>query len=104
MSKTCPHCKQAIMVRYGVTLTKRRVEIFDAIERAGKEGITLERLAAMLYPGDNEEIAKHRVRVHVPRLNDVLVETTVRIESMPGTFRSHGGRYRLHHERAEAAA
>lgn len=89
--RTCLHCGQPMLLRSGVRLSRRLVEIYDLIERAGDHGVTPERLVAAFYAGKPEAAARAAIKSNIWQINDRLVETTTRVEMQPPRY----GAYRL---------
>lgn len=77
----CPHCGQRMLIRYGVKLSPKLADIFDAIENSKDRGIDLETLSWMFYPDSKKQDAKNIVKVSISHINDLLVETDLRIRS-----------------------
>jgi len=65
--KMCPCCGQPIQIRYGVRMSSRQVEVFDAIER--RPGRLAEEIGRALGMGAKT------VHVHVYGINSLLEET-----------------------------
>jgi hypothetical protein len=77
----CPACGGPMReVRLGVRLTPLKAAIFDAIKRAGPEGISRDDLMAKEF----SEGAKHpwTLKSHICQINDSLVATDYRIRSI----------------------
>jgi predicted transcriptional regulator len=63
-------------MRAGVKLTPLKTAIFDAVKRAGDEGITTLSLASTVYEG-RKCPAYNTVKAHVWQINEILEETNV---------------------------
>lgn len=96
-SDICPHCGSVVRaVRAGVPMTALKARMFDAIRRAGPDGISAADLHAITFQDRDTGIAA--VKVHISQLNELLEDTGFVIRSRP---------YRLECRRAknmEAAA
>lgn len=65
----CPHCGQRMMyMREGARLPPLKTRIFDAIKRAGPDGISYKDLLANYELG----ISFNSLRVHVWQINEIL--------------------------------
>lgn len=84
----CPTCGQPFKpVRVGVTLTDRQAAIFDAVERAGSDGIEPRELRAIVY-GD-ADVTPQIIAVHVRQINDRLQSTDTRIKCGRGRYANY---------------
>ncbi len=77
MEKKCLTCGQRLPdIRLGVRLTEFKTKIFDAILRAGPEGIqTLD----LLEHSDLAGLSRQSLRSHVHQINDLIEESGYRI-------------------------
>ncbi len=87
MADRCPRCRQEIKAEHGACLPPKKSEIWDAIVAARISPVPLETLARVVYPDDDSEIGKHKIRVHVAQINDLLASTDYRIASECGAYR-----------------
>ena len=86
----CPYCGQPMLMRRGVRLTPLLADIFDRVERAGSDGIALERLVGAIYGDKPTPAAAQTLKVNVHHLNMKLEETNFRVRMIPlrhGTYR-----------------
>ena len=75
MTKLCSHCHQPLPeLRAGVRLSALKARIFDAIERAGSNGITIEDINAICFDGQASAV---NVRTHIHQINDALAGSAV---------------------------
>jgi hypothetical protein len=74
----CPHCGQRVLVRYGVRLSPKLADIFDAIEL----GISKKELAYMFY-GNGGAAAIRSLVTSVNHINRAFewMESPVRVRS-----------------------
>jgi hypothetical protein len=73
----CPHCQQPMpQWRAGVRLSPLKARIFDAIKRAGADGIRIEDINAICFDGLSTNV---NVRTHIHQINDALAETDIQI-------------------------
>jgi hypothetical protein len=73
----CPSCRQLLLnQRAGVHLSALKTHLFDVIERAGPDGITVEDLNAICFGGDSTAV---NIRTHIGQINDALAGTDIRI-------------------------
>lgn len=88
MPEVCPTCGQFVLIRRGVKLQHRKTELFDLIDKYtdSADGISLDRLAYLLYPDIPRPRARERVKSHIYQLNDVLEETPYRIFNRDGRY------------------
>lgn len=88
----CPHCGQRMLVRHGVQLSPKLADIFDAIERCGKFGISKEELGVMFYGALKSREAAKTLAVNIHYINERFgwMESPIRIKSM-----GHGEPYRM---------
>jgi DNA-binding winged helix-turn-helix (wHTH) protein len=71
----CPHCGQPITERHGVKFPPKLCELFDAIKKAGPEGIEKEALMARFWPDKPRYSQRNCLKVNVNHINDLLVAT-----------------------------
>ena len=77
MTKLCSHCHQRLPeLRAGVRLSTLKARIFDAIERVGSNGITIEDINAICFDGRASAV---NVRNHIHQINDALAGTDFEI-------------------------
>jgi DNA-binding winged helix-turn-helix (wHTH) protein len=96
---TCPHCGRPLLAaRLGVRLSPLKTRIFDALTRAGPDGIDADELFAMVFSG--RAVLRTVLKSHVSQINDLLVETDFRIVGVRG----QGRWYTLVHRKVEEAA
>jgi hypothetical protein len=78
--EVCPHCGQRVLIRYGVPLSPKLADIFDAVERAGRFGISKEELTVMFFAS----LSKKTLFVSIKHINDRFewLESPIRIKSM----------------------
>lgn len=62
--------------RAGVRLSPLKARIFDAITRAGADGIRIEDINAICFDGLSTNV---NVRTHIHQINDALAETDIQI-------------------------
>jgi len=75
--KQCPHCHQQMPEwRAGVKLSSLKARIFDVIKRADYEGVSLETINSICFDGCSSAV---NIRNHIRQINDVLVETDLKI-------------------------
>ena len=75
MTKLCSHCHQPLPeMRAGVRLSALKARIFDAIERAGSNGITIEDINAICFDGQASAV---NVRNHIHQINGGEAESAV---------------------------
>ena len=74
-------------MRVGVVLTTKQAEIFDAIERAGPDGIEPRDLRSTVY-GD-ADVTPQITAVHVRQINDRLQSTDYRIKCGRGRYANY---------------
>jgi hypothetical protein len=68
--KLCSCCHQPLPeIRAGVRLSPLKAHIFDAIKRAGVDGIPLEVVNTLVFDGRTTAV---NVRNHVHQINDAL--------------------------------
>ena len=73
----CPCCQQLLLDRRaGVRLSSLKAHIFDVIQRAGPDGVTIEDVNAIVFDGDSTAV---NIRTHIGQINDALTETDIRI-------------------------
>ena len=89
MPEVCPTCGQFVLIRRGAKLQHRKAELFDLIDKYtdNADGISLDRLAGLLYPDAPTPRAKERVKSHICQLNDVLAATPYRIFNRDGRYK-----------------
>lgn len=82
----CPHCDQLlIQVRHGVRLGPLAIRIYDAVHRAGANGIDCDDLFSLAYAG---RVATRRaLKAYVSRINEKISEAPVRIKCSNGSYR-----------------
>jgi hypothetical protein len=70
-----------MLVRHGVPLTPFKARLFDMIERVtqGRGGIGSDELVSVFYSGQSRSRAMQCVRSHISQINDLFVETDIRI-------------------------
>lgn len=95
---TCPTCGHALKTRVGVELSEQQGAIFDAIQRAGPDGITPRDLHDSIY-GDRS-VQRTAISTHVAHINDRLASTDHRIKGGQGKYST----YRLVRVRVRAVA
>jgi hypothetical protein len=85
----CPHCGHEFGPKtLGVTLPGRIMPIiFTAVEKAGAEGILVERLYTMLYGHKTHPPSITVVKQHVFHINERLAETDWKIYGKGGFYR-----------------
>lgn len=89
-SSTCPHCgRPMVPVRAGATLTPLKARIYDAVARAGRDGIAGDDLHMLIY-GDLR-VSRYTLKAHIWQINDMLEDRSARIVGQRG----HGGCYRI---------
>jgi tyrosine-protein phosphatase YwqE len=77
----CPHCGQPIAeVRDGVRLPPLKAAIYDAIKRAGDEGVSSLAIVSTVYQGRREPHTSS-IKSHITQINDALEETDMQIVS-----------------------
>jgi hypothetical protein len=92
MTQVCPTCGQEVLTRHGVMLQRKKADILDAIEKYTKhDGITIERLAWLIYPGTPRPTAIQRLTVHIGQINDLLAATDWRVVNRDGLYRCAKG-------------
>lgn len=70
MTLACPHCGQRVLLRFGVILSPRRADVFDAIYNQNNYGgIRADALKAMFG-------SISVVRVHISAINKALATTS----------------------------
>jgi hypothetical protein len=77
----CPCCGQRVLMRHGVQLSPLLADLFDMIERAGKEGLYSEVLAGVFYPDKPLKDGRNCVKSNVAHLNARLASTDIEIRS-----------------------
>jgi hypothetical protein len=88
---TCPHCGQPLTTqRAGARLTPLKARIFDAIKRAGHNGIDADDLFKMIFTDARH--SRLTLKAHIWQINDVLEDSSDLI--IKGT-RGTGRRYIL---------
>lgn len=74
--RLCLHCGQPTPeMRLGIRLTPLKTRLFDAIRRAGSDGITSDQLINELAL----PITRATLKAHVYQINELLAETDYRI-------------------------
>jgi hypothetical protein len=77
MTKVCSHCHQPLPeLRAGVRLSPLKARIFDAIKRAGANGITIEDINRICFDGRATAV---NIRTHIHQINDALAGTDFEI-------------------------
>jgi hypothetical protein len=96
----CPCCGQRLLIRYGVALSPRLADLLDVIERAGEQGIEVEVLVGIFYPGKSSRAARCCIKSNVWHLNARLAETDFEVRAGSGSHNPYrflkrtGGRCR----------
>jgi hypothetical protein len=81
----CPHCHQPInKVRLGVPLTPLKAAIFDAIRRAGPDGIDTDILFWLVFGERERPVSRQTLKSHVWQINDAIADTGFRIKGNVG--------------------
>lgn len=89
-SKRCPHCHQLLPPKprlNGVKLSSLQSTILDAVYRAGPHGITVARLADLIYSGDPNGgplTALNSIRVTIYNMNKRLSEVGLLVRAPRG--------------------
>lgn len=77
--RVCECCGQPMPeTRLGVRLTPLKARIFDAIKRAGYDGIDRNDLFALVF--SNRPVKRSCLKSHVWQINDAIEDTGYRIE------------------------
>lgn len=80
----CPQCGQLLLgVRAGVALGPFKSRIFDAVERAGRDGINSDDLFDLIYR--DRPSGREALKSNVHLINELLVSTDYRIRGSRGT-------------------
>lgn len=86
--QVCKCCGQTLPTPYpkGVRLPKVQLAIFEAIRKAGKYGITRERVREVVYADDPDGGPEfdNVISVHVNRINKALSPAGLKIQSAVG--------------------
>jgi hypothetical protein len=86
VSKVCPHCQQPLPeVRLGVRLSATKARIFDAVARAGEDGIERCDLIGIVYgeAGGNLQTLK----AHIFQINELIEDEGYHIGGGRGVAR-----------------
>lgn len=84
---TCPTCGQVLRDdRVGIRMPRVKTRIFDAIRRAGPDGIYGDDLFDLCLRARN--VQRETLKAHIYQLNELLVETKF-------VIRRHAGYYAL---------
>jgi hypothetical protein len=76
----CPTCGQRLAgVRLGVALGAFRARIFDAVKRAGRDGIATETLFDLIY--HERPSSRQALKSNIHLINGLLVSTDWRIRA-----------------------
>lgn len=85
----CPQCGQKLLPpeREGCGLTPLKARIYDAVKRAGPDGIAWHDLFALIYGGCvRGSTSRQRLKSHVWQINDLLEDSGWRIGGYGGTY------------------
>jgi DNA-binding response OmpR family regulator len=90
MAGFCKACGQPLPdIRAGVRLTPLKARIFDAIKRAGPDGISADDLFALVYSARERRASRRTLKAHVWQINDQLADAgQYRIVGVRGNGRS----------------
>jgi hypothetical protein len=84
----CAKCGQDVSdIRYGIRLTGLKTRIFDAIERAGVDGIATPDLFDIIFVSDSRRPSIRTLKSHVWQINQTLRGTGVHIYGRGGAMR-----------------
>lgn len=90
---TCPQCGQRVIVRHGVALSPKKLDMFDMIERAtpARGGISIDTLAEIFYSDKSAKDGRNAVKVTVNQINDLFASTDITIRFLDGRYRVVSG-------------
>ena len=84
--EVCPHCSQPLRPsRYGITFGPLAIRIIDAIERGGRDGVTIADLSVAIYPGQRHAVV--RLKNYIGLINHELAKRGVAIRIADGCAR-----------------
>lgn len=82
MMPCCPHCHRPLAVmRAGLPMPMLKARIYDAVSAAGEIGISTRDLMHKTYTDRKMPRSLAVIRTHVLQINDMLVETDLRIRT-----------------------
>jgi DNA-binding winged helix-turn-helix (wHTH) protein len=85
MSKHCAHCGQELPeIRAGVRLPALKARIFDAVARAGRDGIDGNDLFDLFLK--DRGVQRNVLKVHIYQINEFLVDTNCTIATVKGRY------------------
>lgn len=82
------------LLRAGVVMPPLKARIFDAVKRAGPDGIGWHDLFCLIYSDSPSGVRpRWRLKSHMPQINEMLEGTGYRIHGCGGAYvlRKHGG-------------
>jgi hypothetical protein len=76
----CPHCGQTLpTTRLGMVMSPLKAKIFDAVARAGVNGIPCHALYELIFVGRNS--SRETLKAHIWQINELIADEGRRIVS-----------------------